>query len=217
MKKLLLTLCIAALLPLGAHAESFLDRSRSAFISKADRAQWTTYDNRYCGYSLQLPTGYESYSDQELADSLERNQADGEDEDQLYDIRIWMDRNSSTMLMIQMKECTYGSFEEECAKAPYYAEYMKEEWESDETMLSPRMYHEGILRDTPLGMMLETCYQYDYQVNEELQVTITVMYYDFYYNDIEYIFLMESGSMDYAALQALLHDIVSTVKVDKVV
>ena len=76
-----------------------------------------------------------------------------------------------------------------------------------------RQLHDGILRDTPEGQMLETAYTFDLPYDNGSVMHITVVYYDCYYLGIEYIFEITAYNGDYETAQYLLDEMVKTVDI----
>ena len=66
---------------------------------------------------------------------------------------------------------------------------------------------------TPEGDMLETAYAFDIPLEDGSVRSITVVYYDCYYENIEYIFEMTAYDGDYETAQYLLNEMVQTVDI----
>ena len=178
------------------------------------------YNDTYLGYSLKLPSYLYDLGEQFAKEQTEAIVKDlGPDDDMIYDIHYWLTYLSEEdymMFSIQLKQSTYASFEEELAKAAEYADLMNAEAEAEGSGTVFTMIHDGIQRETPMGIMLETAYTYTYP---NAPSDTMVVYYDLYFNTIEYCFVMEvpEGFFSYEELQAALDEIMQTVNVEQVI
>lgn len=217
MKKLIraTALLIAVLMPLCAVAEEL-------YLPSMAEAGSSGYNNTYLGYSLQIPS-YLSFLGEDFAaeNTAYINENNGEDDDWVYDVHYWaafITEKDYMLFGVQLKECTYDSFETEVAMAPQYAAISNAQLQAAGSDSVVTQLHDGILRDTPMGPMLETAYTRTYTDSEGNEAKETVVYYDFYYNTIEYCFVMEvpDGYFTYESIQALLDEMMQTVNVELV-
>ena len=116
------------------------------------------------------------------------------------------------MLEIQVKEPTYETFAQEIEKAPYYAEELLKRQE-DTQKQQVKQLHDGILRDTPAGQMLEMAISYLTTAQDGSTVPTTAVYYDFYANGYEYVFILTSFNGTYEDTQKLLDSMMQTVSI----
>ena len=77
-----------------------------------------------------------------------------------------------------------------------------------------KQLHDGILRDTPAGQMLEMAMSFVAIADDGRTVPTTAVYYDFYANGYEYIFMMTAlNDNAYDAAQKLLDSMMQTVSI----
>lgn len=180
------------------------------FFLRTRYGQLVPYENLVFHYAIHVYSGFMMSSDEQLNARWDSMTFE-EGEDMLYDFRYWLSPDRTYEFQVQVKEQTYDSFETEVQKAPDYISLMEED------MLALGYYnirqlHEGILRDTPEGKMLETAYAFTVPV-EGGGVDITVVYYDCYFEGVEYIFEMTAYNGDYETAQYLLNEMVQTVDI----
>lgn len=180
------------------------------FFLRTRYGQLAPYENLVFNYAIDVYSGFIMSSDEQL-NARWASMTFEEGEDMLYDFRYWLSPDRTYEFQVQVKEQTYDSFETEVLKAPEYISLMEED------MLALGYYnirqlHEGILRDTPEGKMLETAYAFALPV-EGGEMDITVVYYDCYYKDVEYIFEITGYNGDYETAQYLLNEMVQTVDI----
>lgn len=175
------------------------------------------YNNTYLGYSLRIPTWFYQVpeeTNQQMLATFQSTEEDGDDH--VYDVRYWLVKVTASDYLefsIQLKSCTYDSFETEVSMAPEYANVMNAEFASKGIDGHCENIHDGILRDTPAGQMLETAYTY---TNADGKVTNCV-YYDFYCNTIEYCFSLQCSEISFEQMQKLLGQMMQTIHVENVI
>ncbi len=204
-----LLLTLLALFCLTAHADNGAN-----FYRRLQYGQLAPYENAVYGYSLNVYEGFQMLSDEymdELWQRLEANREEGDDE--VYDLRIWLSRDGRYQFEVQVKEPTYDSFDTEIAKAPEYLSLVQDSYPEGS---NPRMIHDGVLRKTPVGTMLETALAYDATDDSGHAYTVVFLYYDIYADDTEYCFTMFAYDGDYDAAQAMLDEICQTVSLEKI-
>ena len=205
-KLLCLALCLLLIfscLPAQAAFNNFYLRTRYG--------QLVSYENfPYC-YAIDVYSGFYMYSDDQLNALWENYDNNDDDDDEIYDFRYWISPDRTYEFLIQVKEQTYASFEEEIAHAPYFIDNMMDDLRAA-GFEDIRQLHPGILRDTPEGQMLETAYSVGY-VKDGASTQITVVYYDCYFEDIEYIFEVTAYNGDYETAQYLLDQMVQTLDI----
>lgn len=197
MKKLILILAILLLMPTAAPAASSIvpDRQLPSPEEYALLMENTAnYENRVYGYSLDIPNAFYMLSEDELQQLF-----DGSSD--IYDMRYFVSSEYMLSIEVQVKVPTYSSFEEECANAATYIDILKS-WGAKE----PFLVHEGLIRKTQLGSMLEMAYGYKVDGSN-----VNVVYFDYYLGENEYIFYLEGYGTTYEVLQPLLARIVETV------
>ena len=206
MKKSVCCLLLAAmlLLCLPAQADKLNDMQR--------RIQYGTlalYENMVYGYSLGVYRRFVMADDDWTQSRLEEADANYEEgDDRLYDIRAWYSTDARYVIDIQVKEPTCASFEEEIANAPHYAEKIADGF-SEENHL--RQLHDGILRETPAGVMLETAVAYEMIADDGSEQTVVYVYYDIYLMGVEYCFCLYDYEGDYESAQIMLDAMMQTV------
>ena len=169
------------------------------------------YENLVFNYAIGVYGGFYMYSDDQLKSLWESsNREDSQDE--VYDFRHWLSPDRTYGFQVQVKEQTYASFEEEVKNAPNYIAVAGSALE-EAGYTNVRQLHDGILRDTPEGQMLETAYTFDLPYDNGSVMHITVVYYDCYYLGIEYIFEITAYNGDYETAQYLLDEMVKTVDI----
>ena len=89
---------------------------------------------------------------------------------------------------------TYDSFETEIAMAPKYVELTADEYAPENEL---KQLHDGILRDTPAGQMLETAVSYISFDSEGNATPIVFVYYDIYARGVEYCFCLHARNGNY--------------------
>lgn len=205
MKRCFCLVCILLLLfalPAQAQINNFYLRTRYG--------QLMPYENLVFNYAIDVFGGFSMYSDAQL-NALWDNLSSDETDDEVYDFRYWLSPDNTYEFQVQVKEQTYDSFETEVQQAPYFITNVEKDLK-DQGFTNVRQLHEGILRQTPEGKMLETAYALSVPTDKG-SVEITVVYYDCYYGDIEYIFKMSAYNGDYDTAQYLLDEMVQTVDI----
>ena len=207
MKKRVLCLLTALLLcaALSANAAGGLGFSR-----RVQYGPLVSYENLLCGYALSMFARFSMVPEEQMEEiwaSIDANREEGDDE--IYDLRIWIAPDSRYRVEVQVKEPTYDSFETEIAKAPEYLELVKDSYAPENNV---RQLHEGILRETPAGTMLETALAYDLILEDGSALPLVFVYYDIYDGAMEYCFSVYAYDGDYDAAQALLDEIAQTVR-----
>ena len=172
------------------------------------------YENRVYGYSLDVYSRFDMFGDAVIAEYLAQlDEKQNEDDDYIYDARVWRSPDAKYLLEIQVKEPTYETFAQEIEKAPYYAEELLKRQE-DTQKQQVKQLHDGILRDTPAGQMLEMAIADLTTAQDGSPVPTTAVYYDFYANGYEYIFMMTAlNDNAYDAVQKLLDSMMQTVSI----
>lgn len=171
------------------------------------------YENRVYGYSLDVYSRFDMFGDAVIAEYLAQlDEKQNEDDDYIYDARVWRSPDAKYLLEIQVKEPTYETFAQEIEKAPYYAEELLKRQE-DTQKQQVKQLHDGILRDTPAGQMLEMAISYLTTAQDGSPVPTTAVYYDFYANGYEYVFILTSFNGTYEDTQKLLDSMMQTVSI----
>ncbi len=171
------------------------------------------YENRVYGYSLDVYSRFDMFGDAVIAEYLAKlDEEQDENDDYIYDARVWRSPDAKYLLEIQVKEPTYETFAQEIEKAPYYAEELLKRQE-DTQKQQVKQLHDGILRDTPAGQMLEMAVSYLTMADDDSTVPTTAVYYDFYANGYEYVFILTSFNGTYEDTQKLLDSIMQTVSI----
>lgn len=175
----------------------------------------TSYKNCVYGYELSVFSRLYMCSDEVLEQYLNQidEQAQGTDADYIYDARIWLAYDSAYVLEVHVKEPTYDSFETEVAHAPDYAQTAAENYTPEEQFTQ---LHAGVLRDTPAGQMLEMAFTSQMQAEDGGTVTQTCVYYDYYGEAYEYIFMLTGLDKTYNETQSLLNNMMQTVQIGQV-
>lgn len=181
------------------------------FYLRTRYGQLALYENLVFNYSIGVYGGFYMYSDDQLNEIWSRMNLSEED-DEVYDFRYWISPERTYEFQIQVKEQTYDSFATEVSHAPQYISMMEEAM-VNAGYTNIRQLHEGLLRSTPEGDMLETAYAFDIPLEDGSVRSITVVYYDCYYENIEYIFEMTAYDGDYETAQYLLNEMVQTVDI----
>lgn len=203
MKKMMCLLLAAAMLCCAASATA-------GWLARTEYGEFVEYENRVFGYSLGMYEAFIMYPDSLLEQIMGEANLD-EEADELYDLRCWVAPDSQYSFQVQVKEPTYDSFETEVAKAGDYLSLVLEDMTAQGCENIVQL-HEGILRDTPEGPMLETAVAYDI-VQDGQYVHVISMYYDCYRGDTEYIFQLSAYDQPYEDAQALLDTVVQTVRI----
>jgi hypothetical protein len=199
MNKILWVMIILLLMPLTAPAASSIapDWQLPSPEEYALLMEKTShYENRVFGYSLDIPAAFYMLTEDELQQLF-----DGSNGSDVYDMRYFVSSEYMLSFEVQVKVPTYSSFEEECANAASYIDLLKG-WGVKE----PFLVHEGLLRKTQLGNMLEMAYGYKVDGTK-----VNVVYFDYYFGENEYIFYLEGYEAAYEILQPILARIVKTV------
>lgn len=185
----------------------------ASFFRSVQYGPMVSYENYVYGYSMSVYDRFAPLDDEYLASLLqsmdESAAASGEESDEIYDLRIWLSPDSRYEFHVMVKEPTYDSFETEVSMAPQYGDLVRDSYPADSNL---RMLHEGILRETAAGTMLETAVAYD-QTEDGYTYTTIFMYYDLYSGGAEYCFSLYAYDGDYEAAQAMLAEICDTVTI----
>ena len=186
-------------------------RPLNLFYVRTNYGQLVSYENIPYRYAINVYEGFHMYSEEAL-NAIWADMEQDEDDDYIYDFRYWVSPDNTFRLTIQVKEQTYDSFATEIAKAPQYADTIRPKIEAlGYTDL--KLLHEGVLRQTPEGMMLETAYSYNVPQENGTTLNIITVYYDCYYENIEYIFEINAYDSDYESAQQLLDNMVQTLHI----
>jgi len=191
---LLCVLMIFMSLPASADTTGFNTRMKYGTL--------VPYDNLVYDYGIYVYTGFTAVSDAYLETML---LAYTGSQDRVYDLRMWNSKDSAYVMEVQVKEKTYASIEEEILHAPEYAALVNDGVEEENRITQ---IHDGILRDTEAGTMLEMAYYYI--VNDVKCVSV---YYDYYGEQAEYIFQLSSYGKEYDEVQKLLDNMVRSAKI----
>ena len=183
----------------------------SNFFLRTRYGQLISYENLPFRYAIKVYGGFTMFSDDQL-NAIWSSTGIAEEEDEVYDFRCWLSPDNTYEFQVQVKEQTYDSFETEIARAPEYITLVESDMEAA-GYFNIRQLHNGILRDTPEGDMLETAYAFSLTTAKGAQVDVVVVYYDCYYEDIEYIFEITAYNGDYETAQYLLDQMVQTVNI----
>ena len=171
------------------------------------------YENLVYGYSLGIYAKFEMASDEILQEyfwpTFEESEKNGGDA--VYDYRYWYSKDGIYSIEVQVKEPTYDSFETEIAMAPKYAELTAGDFEPENEF---KQLHDGILRDTPAGQMLETAVSYIQFDSEGNATPIVFVYYDIYARGVEYCFCLHAKNGNYEETQSMLDEMMQTVSLD---
>jgi len=207
MKKLLaISLCAFLLLGCAsAHAAGL------SFYQRKLYGSLVPYENIPFCYAIDVFASFSMFSDDQLNERWEMYEPD-ESSDEIYDIRCWLSPDRTYEFQVQVKEQTYASFEEEVKNAPNYISSMEDEMKAL-GYSNIRQLHNGLIRRTPEGDMLETAYTFTVPNNNGTSVEIIVMYYDCYYENIEYIFEITAYNGAYDTAQALLSEMIKTLDI----
>lgn len=205
MKRALCLLLVLFLLPACALGDTALD-----FALRVRYGAMVDYENLAFDYALQIFSKFYMYPDETL-EAIWADMDETEDGDAVYDIRYWLSPDSAYLFHVQVKEPTYDSLETEIKNAPDYLSLVYDDLaESGCTNIT--QLHDGVLRDTPAGQMLETAIAFD-SVQDGQTMRVVSMYYDFYYGEVEYIFQLYAYGQSYDDAQALLNAIAQTVEI----
>lgn len=172
-----------------------------------------SYKNCVYGYELSVCSRFYMYSDEVITQYLKQIDAQESDADYIYDARVWLSYDSAYALEVHVKEATYDSFETEVANAPNYAQQAAEHYTPEEQFTQ---LHDGVLRDTSAGQMLEMAFSYLAQTEDGGAVTQTCVYYDYYGEEYEYIFMLTGQDKTYQETQNLLDSMMKTVQIGQV-
>ena len=173
-----------------------------SFQNRLKYGHLQTYDNMVFDYSIGVYSGFYMLSDEYTAEMM-AGYGEGEEADEIYDLRVWISSDYAYQLEVQVKEKTYASFEEEIARAPEYYDIIKDGY-AEENQL--KQLHEGIVRDLPTGRMLEMATSYVLD-----GASIISVYYDYYADDCEYIVALLAVNKSYEEAQALLDEVAQTM------
>lgn len=206
MKKRAFCLLLAAVLLFCLSAQA----SGAGFFRHLQYGDLAPYENMVFGYSLSVYERFEMLSDELLDQYWQHIEEEADpDADEIYDFRIWFSQDGRYEFQVQVKEPTYDSFATEIEKAPDYLELVRDQYPEDSHV---RMLHEGKLRDTSAGQMLETALAYDQTDESGHGYTTVFVYYDFYAEDTEYCFTLYAYDGDYTAAQGMLDEICQTIE-----
>lgn len=208
MKKRILCIVLSLLMlfsltPAHAVFDNFFLRTRYGKL--------VPYENLVFNYAIDVFNGFTMYSDDQLNALWEDIEPD-KDEDELYDFRYWSSPDRTYLFQIQVKEQTYDSFATEVQKAPDYLSLFEDDMLAH-GYYNIRQLHDGILRDTPEGQMLEIAYALSVPMESGVKMDVTVVYYDCYFENLEYVFEIAGYNGDYETAQHLLDQMVQTVDI----
>lgn len=180
------------------------------FFQRTRYGQLEPYDNLVFGYGLDVYAGFYMYSEEQL-NQFWAGMELSEEDDAIYDIRLWAAPDQAYQLEVQVKEQTYDSLATEIARAPGFLSLIAPEMEAaGYTNLT--QLHNGIVRRTPVGDMLEIAYAMTVPMDDNTTADLVRVYYDCYAQGIEFIFSITSYNADYEAAQELLDTMVQTVR-----
>ena len=207
MKKRVFCFALAFVLLLCVSAQA--DNGMS-FYRHMQYGMLSSYENMVYHYSIKVYNRFVMMPDEFLEQFWAHNEENhDETADEIYDLRIWSSQDSRYQFEIQVKKPTYDSFETEIAKAPEYLDLVKDGYPEESNV---RMLHEGKLRSTAAGEMLETAIAYDVTDENGHTYTIIFVYYDIYKNGVEYCFSLYAYDGDYEAAQLMLDEMCQTVE-----
>ena len=211
MKKRAFILLLVLLLTCSVTAQAGLgDRFYRHFLYGSP----SSYENMVYHYGLDIFDRFQMLSDEALEQIWAEREANAkEGDDALYDFRIWISPDEKYEFEVQVKEPTYDSFETELEMAPRYLELISDGFSPENNV---RMIHEGKLRSTKAGKMLETAIAYDVSDGNDGMRTVVFMYYDLYAGATEYCFSLHAYDGDYETAQDLLDEICQTVRLSMV-
>ena len=159
------------------------------------------YENRVYGYSLDVYSRFDMFGDAVIAEQLAQlDEEQDEIDDYIYDARVWRSPDAKYLLEIQVKKPTYETFAQE----------VQDQFTPEQQF---KQLHDGILRDTPAGQMLEMAVSYLTTADDDSTVPTTAVYYDFYANGYEYVFILTSFNGTYEDTQKLLDSMMQTVSI----
>ena len=207
-KKLLIAVCILAMLLSCMPAQA---STLNNFFVRTRYGELALYQNYPYHYEIGVYEGFYMYPEAYL-DELWADMDTTEEEDEIFDFRLWTSPDRIYTLQIQVKEQTYDSFATEVKQAPHYMDLRGPVLEA-EGYTNIRPLHSGIIRKTPVGDMLEIAYAFSFQQESGKTTDVAVLYYDCYYKDIEYIFELTALNGDYIAAQQLLDAMVQTLNI----
>lgn len=209
MKRRMLALLLALLLlPACALGDTVFD-----FMLRLKYGALTSYENMVYNYAIDVFERFIMFPDDVLADIWAEIEADHEpDDDEVYDIRYWMSPDQQYVFHVQVKEQSYETFDIEVSKAPEYLTIIADEISKSENT-NYVMLHDGLLRDTPEGQMLEIAIAYNAPREGGGYDPVVSIYYDCYYEDIEYIFALQAYGPSYEDAQKLLDALVQTLRI----
>lgn len=180
------------------------------FYRRTQYGEMESYQNIPFDYELSLYNQFYMVDDETLDQFWAHIDAEHKDtDDDIYDLRVWYSADGRYQFEVQVKQPTYDSFETEIAKAPEYMALMKDNYDPES---NPKQLHDGILRETPAGTMLETAISYDIFGEDGTVYHTVFVYYDIYLKGVEYCFSIYAYDGDYASAQALLDEVAQTVR-----
>ena len=180
------------------------------FFQRTRYGQPEPYDNLVFGYGIDVYAGFYMYSEAQL-DLVWSGMELGKNDDAIYDIRVWVAPDQAFQFEIQVKEQTYDSLETEIAHASEFLSLVTPEMEAA-GYTNLKQLHDGMVRSTPVGDMLEIAYAMTVPTDENTTADLVRVYYDCYHQGIEYIFSITSYNADYKTAQELLDTMVQTVR-----
>lgn len=207
MKKLILLLCLFLTIALPVQADP------SGFSRRIIYGSLVDYSNYVYGYAIGIYGKFQMLPDEALApvwDHLNEDLQNNPEADRVFDLRCWLSPDSRYQFQVQVKEPTYSSFAVELAHAPDYLHVIADQFLPEDELTQ---LHEGILRDTPEGQMLELAISYLQEDAKKGRSKVVSLYYDHYYDGLEYIFSLLDFGGNYAQAQSLLDEMVQTVQI----
>ena len=186
-----------------------LQASASAFYRRVQYGLLQSYENLVYDYSISIYDRFTMISDEDLEYLWRHIEAAYEEgDDEVYDLRVWISPDYRYQFEVQVKEPTFDSFEEVVENAPRYLELWGSDYSPEQNV---RQLHDGILRETSAGTMLETAISYDTADESGNSYTVVFLYYDYYGEQAEYCFSLSAYDGDYEAAQEMLDEICQTI------
>lgn len=209
MKKHVFCIVLCIFLLLSASAQAW---EATGFYRRGRYGELETYQNLSFDYELGMYSQFIMLDDDALNalwDELDANRKEGDDE--VYDIRIWYSSDGRYQFEVEVKQPTYDSFGTELINAPDYLALVESDYAPESHV---QMLHDGILHKTPSGTMLETALTYDTYDEEGNVHPVVFLYYDIYVAGVEYCFCIHAYDGDYTAAQALVDEVVQSVRLN---
>lgn len=209
MKKRILSLLLCMLLLFSCTAQA----DTGGFMRRIKYGMLSDYTNLVFGYTIGIYAKFSMIPEAQMRpmwDEIEKDLKSDPEADRVYDLRCWISPDSRFQFQIQVKEPTYKSFAVELENAPYYADAIAGEYGPEEEL---KQLHEGIVRETPMGQMLETAISYNIIASDGAKIPTVFLYYDCYFDGIEYIFSIHDFAGEYETAQTMLDHMIQTVQI----